>query len=130
VVHIAPTVNRLRENTAEAQKHSTFTNTQNDAGRPKQERTMSTTAEQSRVKRKALIAEIIDAYEHHADDSQSFREEARGLLIAHEDEYFKTVVTSLAEEAERVGGEVGNYQQWIWQIVAAWLRHKAEERSI
>jgi hypothetical protein len=62
---------------------------------------MSTTAEQSRVKRKALIAEIIDAYEHHADDSQSFREEARELLIAHEDEYFKTVVTSLAEEAER-----------------------------
>jgi hypothetical protein len=62
---------------------------------------MSTTAEQERVKRKALIAEIIDAYEHHADDSQSFREEARELLIAHEDEYFKTVVTSLAEEAER-----------------------------
>jgi hypothetical protein len=90
---------------------------------------MSTTAEQERVKRKALIAEIIDAYEHHADDSQSFREEARELLIAHEDEYFKTVITSLAEEAERLEGDVANYQEVdLAKIVAAWLRQKAEER--
>jgi hypothetical protein len=102
---------------------------------------MSTTAEQERVKRKALIAEIIDAYEHHADDSQSFREEARELLIAHEDEYFKTVITSLAEEAEReaaelrqesklFNGEVTGLVHRISELKAAgaWLRQKAEER--
>jgi hypothetical protein len=100
---------------------------------------MSTTAEQSRVKRKALIAEIIDAYEHHADDSQSFREEARGLLIAHEDEYFKTAITSLAEEAEREAEAHYNIapphryhadldQCKFKRAIAAWLRQKAEER--
>jgi hypothetical protein len=90
---------------------------------------MSTTAEQARVKRKALIAEIIDAYEHHGDDSQSFREEARELLIAHEDEYFKTAITSLAEEAERRFADKTHpaLGSICAQEFAAWLRQKAEE---
>jgi hypothetical protein len=86
------------------------------------------------------IAEIIDAYEHHADDSQSFREEARELLIAHEDEYFKTAITSLAEEAEREAEAHYNIapphryhadldQCKFKRAIAAWLRQKAEERS-
>jgi len=33
----------------------------------------------------------------------------------------------LAQEAERIAGEINNYVEWTWSNVAAWLRQKIGE---
>jgi hypothetical protein len=101
---------------------------------------MSTTAEQQKieqekvkgaVKMRKLISPMFQQAVEDAlatQDVYAFWEEIDAAIITGMEQYAHSRITSLAEEAERLEGDVANYQEWTWQNVAAWLRQKAEER--
>lgn len=51
---------------------------------------------------------------------------AEAVLIDALPSYAKADRLKLAEEAERIAGDVSNYTEWTWKNVAAWLREKSQ----